>query len=397
MILTRRLAMAAVLFAGALFTTGASAEAPMGDGGTIRLMSNPVGTQSYPPYVIDKFKLDEKYGFKLEVIPFTNPQAAVAALQSASIEAVVQDWISVARLRNQNIPVIGVAPFLAYVNTVLLPPDSTVTTLADLKGKRLGTYTKTGFDWIILQAVAKQQYGFDLAKEVTIQEGAPSLLRGSMEQGQLDATLMYNSLTPDMILSGKAKLLMTIHDVVAELGLAEAPFLMYAMREDYAKANPANAKAFVAAYQEAIEHPAVRSRGLERAGAEHEARPRGDRDVPRERQQGIHQGLHARHGRRARPDLQGPSGNRRARDHGHDRNARRRLHPRLPALISGRARRWRARLFRLFALCAQRSQDRPPCSTSHALRHPPPSPSASSPRPPAPAQPSPSATAASFG
>jgi ABC-type nitrate/sulfonate/bicarbonate transport system substrate-binding protein len=253
MTLTRRLAMAAVLFAGALVSTGASAEAPMGDGGTIRLMSNPVGTQSYPPYVIDKFDLDEKYGFNLEVIPFTNPQAAVAALQSASIEAVVQDWISVARLRNQDIPVIGVAPFLAYVNTVLLPADSTVTTLADLKGKRLGTYTKTGFDWIILQAVAKQQYGFDLAKEVAIQEGAPSLLRGSMEQGQLDATLMYNSLTPDMLLSGKAKLLMTIHDVVAELGLSEAPFLMYAMREDYAKANPQNAKAFVAAYQEAVD------------------------------------------------------------------------------------------------------------------------------------------------
>ncbi|MCO5160966.1 MAG: ABC transporter substrate-binding protein [Mesorhizobium sp.] len=251
--LFRRLITAAAMISAALFTFPALAGAPMGDGGTVRLMSNPVGTQSYPPFVIKKFELDKKYGFTLEVIPFTNPQASVAALQSESIEVVVQDWITVARLRNQNIPVIGVAPFLAYVNTLLLPAESEIKSLADLKGKTLGTYTKTGFDWIILQAVAKQKYGFDLAKEVTLQEGAPSLLRGSLEQGQVDATLMYNSLTPDMILSGKAKLMMTIHDVVAEMGLSEAPFLMYSMREAYAKEKPGNAKAFVAAYQEAID------------------------------------------------------------------------------------------------------------------------------------------------
>ena len=251
--LFRSLMTAAAIAGSALLATSAGAEAPKGDGSTIRLMSNPVGTQSYPPFVIKKFELDKKYGFNLEVIPFTNPQASVAALQSESIEAVVQDWISLARLRNQNVPVIGVAPFLSYVNTVLLPADSEIKTLADFKGKRIGTFSKTGFNWIIVQAVAKKNYGIDLAREVEVQEGAPSLLRGSLEQGQLDATLQYNSLTPDMVLSGKAKLMMTIHDVVAELGFSEAPFLVYTMREKYAEAHPENTKAFVAAYQEAID------------------------------------------------------------------------------------------------------------------------------------------------
>lgn len=244
---------AAALLGAALIAGTAGAQAVKGDGSAIRLMSNPVGTQSYPPFVIKKFGLDKKYGFSLEVIPFTNPQAAIAALQSNSIDVVVQDWITVARLRNQNVPVIGVSPFLSYVNTLLVPTNSGIKTVADLKGKRLGTYTKIGFDWIILQALAKKEYNFDLAKEVTLLEGAPALLRGSLEQGQLDATLQYNSLTPDMILSGKSKLLMTIHDVVAKIGLSDAPFLMYAMREDYAKQKPDNARAFVAAYQESID------------------------------------------------------------------------------------------------------------------------------------------------
>ena len=251
MSIVKSMVSALLLVAAGTFATSANAQ--MGDGGTIRLMSNPSGTQSYPPFVMKNFELDKKYGFNLEVIPFTNAQAAIAAVQGKSVETVVQDWTTIARMRNQNIPIIGVAPFLAYVNTVLVPADSDIKTIGDLKGKRLGIFSKTSSDWILLQAAAKKSYNVDLSKEATLQEGAPALLRGTMEQGQLDATLMYNSLTPDMLLAGKAKLLITVHDIVAEMGITEVPYLMYAMREDYAVENPENAKAFVAAYREAID------------------------------------------------------------------------------------------------------------------------------------------------
>lgn len=242
---------AVLMVAAATFTTFAHAQ--MGDGTTIRLMSNPTGTQSYPPFVIKKFNLDKKYGFNLEVIPVANSQAAVAAIQGDSVEAVVQDWTTIARLRKNGIGVIGVAPFLQYVNTVLLPPNSDIKTLKDLAGKRLGIFSRTSTDWIIMQAATKKLYGIDLAKEARLQEGAPALLRGMMEQGQLDATLMFNSLTPDMLLSGKAKLLTTIHEVVSQMGITEIPYLMYSMREKYAVQKPQNVKAFVAAYREAID------------------------------------------------------------------------------------------------------------------------------------------------
>jgi len=251
MSIVKSMISALLLVAAGAFATVANAQT--GDGSTIRLMSNPSGTQSYPPFVIKKFGLDKKYGFNLEVIPFSNSQAAIAAVQGKSVEAVVQDWTTIARMRNQNIPIIGVAPFLAYVNTVLVPADSEIRNIGDLKGKRLGIFSKTSSDWILLQAAAKKSYNVDLSKEATLHEGAPALLRGTMEQGQLDATLMYNSLTPDMLLSGKAKLLITVHDIVAEMGITEVPYLMYAMREDYAKENPENARAFVAAYREAID------------------------------------------------------------------------------------------------------------------------------------------------
>lgn len=245
------LATAAVI---ALSVVASRAEAaPKGDGGTIRLMTNPAGTMSFPPFVIKKFKLDEKYGFNLEIVPYTNANSATAAMQSKNAEIVVYDWIATARLIEGGIDVVGIAPFLTYVNTVLAPADSTIKTLADLKGKKLGVHSKVSFDWIIMQAAAKQLYNIDLAKELTIQEAAAPLLRGTIEQGQLDATQMWNSLAPDMLASGKYKTLMTIRSITEQLGIPTAPFLFYGMRADYAREHPANAKAFVAAYQDVVE------------------------------------------------------------------------------------------------------------------------------------------------
>lgn len=237
------------------FTAAASqaADAPMGDGGTIKLMVSPAGTMSIPPYIIQKFGLDKKYGFKLEAVPYIDGKSATAALQSKSTDMVVFDWLTSARVSQAGINIVGIAPFLTYVNSVLVPVNSPIKTLEDLKGKRLGVESKTSFDWNMMSAGAKQLYGMDLGKEATIQEAAPPLLRGSMDQGQLDATEMWNSLAADMVASGKYRTLVSIRSITEKMGIPTAPFLFYGMRADYAKDHPANARAFVAAYQDVVD------------------------------------------------------------------------------------------------------------------------------------------------
>ena len=59
----RSIALGAGLMFAASF--GAHADMPKGDGGTLRLLVNSSGTQSFPPFVIKKFNLDKKYGFVL--------------------------------------------------------------------------------------------------------------------------------------------------------------------------------------------------------------------------------------------------------------------------------------------------------------------------------------------
>lgn len=250
------------LVVGSLAATLALGFAPMcqaqtvntakGDGGTVRMLINPAGTMSIPPLVIKQFNLDKKYNINVETVPYSNNNSAAVALQSKSTDVVILDWLATARLKAGGVGVVGVAPFMTYVNSIIVPTNSLAKTLADLKGLKVGVQNKTGFDWIITVAAAKKKFGMDLNKEVTLHEGAVPLLRGLMERGELQATGMWNSLAPEMLASGKFRTLTTIREISDSTGLPTVPFLFFGFREEYAKANPANVRAFVAAYQDAV-------------------------------------------------------------------------------------------------------------------------------------------------
>ncbi len=238
----------------AAFGTGIHAQPKaLGDGGTVRIMINPAGTMGIGPAVIKKYGFDKKYGINLEVVSYSDQKSATAAIQSGSAEMVVFDWLAAARLRASGTPVVGIAPFLTYVNSVVVTRDSPLKTLADLKGKRVGVAHKTGFDWIIMQAAAQKLYKMDIGKDVEVREGAVPLLRGLIEKGDLDATQMWNSLAPEMLASGKYRTMVSIRDITQQMGLPTVPFLLFSMREDYAKQHSGNARAFVSAYRDAVE------------------------------------------------------------------------------------------------------------------------------------------------
>ena len=251
-IVTRLAAAAAVALS--VFAAPLAAHAQkIGDGGKIRMMASPYGTQSFIPFVIKKYKLDEKYGFDLERISFADSKASSAALQTGGAELAILDWTGLSLMRNAGIDVIGVAPFLTYVSVIVVPENSPIKGIPDLKGKKFGIFSRTSSDWILVDAAARKKYNLDLSREAELQEGAPTLLRGSLEQGNIDATIMFSSISPDMIASGKYKGIFTIRDVTEELGLPLAPYLMVASTERYAKEKPQNVKAFVAAYKEVVE------------------------------------------------------------------------------------------------------------------------------------------------
>jgi NitT/TauT family transport system substrate-binding protein len=230
--------------------SAASSDA-IADGGTIRLLVNPTGTQSFPPYVIEQMGLDEKYGFDLQVVESTD---TATVYRSGGGDALVTSWNAIQNYNSAGNGTIGVAPFTTWVNTVVVPSDSDIDDIGDIPGHTLGLFGRTSSDWFILDAYAQQEFDVDLESESTLQENpSPALLRGLLEQGQLDVTQMYNDLTPAITAGGDYTVLATIQDMASSIGLPdEAPYLMYAFTTDYVDANPDEVEAFTAAYREAI-------------------------------------------------------------------------------------------------------------------------------------------------
>jgi NitT/TauT family transport system substrate-binding protein len=225
---------------------------PLGDGGKIRLLYNEAGTNSFIPFTIKKFGLDKKHGFELVPIPTTTTAAGITAMKAGAADVHTFGWNDIARMNNQGIPVVGVAPFLRWgADFVLVPKDSPIKTVGDLKGKKVGTSSRTALNWVAMMAIGDKKYQLT-EKDMMVHEGAPPLLRALLEQGSLDATHMFNSVTPSMVVSGKARVLAKVSDLISEFGMPETPFLLYAFDTKYTKAKPQNVKAFVAAYQEAV-------------------------------------------------------------------------------------------------------------------------------------------------
>lgn len=130
------------------------------------------------PFVIARTKL-------------ASPEAAKIALQGDSVDVIVADWIWVARQRAQGLDFTFV-PYSTSHGALMVPADSPIRSIADLKGRKLGV-AGGGIDknWLLLQTLARTKYRIDLARSSEVSFGAPPLLNQQLLQGRLDALLNY--------------------------------------------------------------------------------------------------------------------------------------------------------------------------------------------------------------
>ena len=173
------LPIAAVL---GLAAVGASAQ------DTVRIGVLEFGTVNWEVDTIVHNMLDAANGFKLEPVVLASNDATRIAINAGEVDVIVSDWLFVSRQRAEGMP-LTMVPFSTSVGAIMVPPDSTAQTLADLKGMKIGVaggpLDKT---WLMYQGLAKDKYGIDLAAETEPAFGAPPLLMEKLMQGELAAT-----------------------------------------------------------------------------------------------------------------------------------------------------------------------------------------------------------------
>ena len=157
---------------------------------TIRLAAQRTGTLAWEVDVIKYHRLDVAAGIDLEIVPVATPGSQKVALMGGSADIIVSDWTWVARQRALGADILF-HPFSSTLGAVMVPSQSPIRTIADLRGKKLaiagGPLDKS---WLLLRALALRG-GSDLTQDLTPVYGAPALLAAKARQGEVDAMLNY--------------------------------------------------------------------------------------------------------------------------------------------------------------------------------------------------------------
>lgn len=213
------------------------------------------GPQVYPLYVMETSGIAAKYNLKVEQFKVANPQALATVMQTPDFQIGFAGSITVALMRAQGFKVTNVYSMYRYTNDVVVPSELPIKSLADLKGKRVGLFGgPTAATTWLLRLVTVRVYGFDVFKEARMQFGAPPLLVGLLEKGDLDAIMVLDPFTLNLLTTGKYRIIGNIGQIWREKSGQDPMLVAINVNEDWAEANRDTVKRFVAAYKEATEY-----------------------------------------------------------------------------------------------------------------------------------------------
>lgn len=202
------------------------------------------GTAHWELSQIQAQGLDTRNGYKLVLKPLANTSAGSLALTSGSVDWIVSDWIWGAKrtLAGDSMRFI---PFSTSVGELVVPTSSTIATIKDLIGKRIGVAGgPQGKSWRLLEAIASR-HGIDLRKQAHITFAAPPLLSQELKQGRLDALLTFWHFAARLKAEGAYRAAFTTKGFAEALGLdPKMPMLGYIGHESWVVGHPKLAQAF---------------------------------------------------------------------------------------------------------------------------------------------------------
>ncbi|MDA5094669.1 ABC transporter substrate-binding protein [Aliiroseovarius sp. KMU-50] len=198
----------------------------------IRLGALSYGTVNWELDTIKHNGLDEANGFMLEVVPMGGGNASDIAFLGGEIDAMVSDVVWAARQRAEGRD-LKFIPYSTAVGGIMVKPESGITDLAGLEGKKIGIAGgPLDKSWLILQAYAEKTSGIELEGISKQEFGAPPLMFKSALTGEVDAVINFWHFQAKAKAAGLVELV-SVQDAAEALGLsATTPLLGYIVSGD---------------------------------------------------------------------------------------------------------------------------------------------------------------------
>lgn len=218
---------------------------------TVRIGVLKFGTVSWELDTLKQHGFDAANGIDLDVIYFAGEDATNVAMLAGAIDMIVTDWLWVSRQRSDGGDV-TLAPYSTSVGAIMVKDASPIRTIADLKGKKIGVAGGAlDKSWLLIQALARRDYGLDLPSTSDVVFGAPPLISQKATQGELDAALNFWHFCARLEADGFRRLI-GANDAQIALG-ASGPVsaLGYVFHDKWANENPQAARGFLEASAQA--------------------------------------------------------------------------------------------------------------------------------------------------
>lgn len=207
------------------------------------------GTVNWELDVLKYNKLDKKYGIDVEVVKLASKHAVAIALQSKSVDIIVNDWVWVNRQRasgkNFSFYPYSKAIGALYVN------DKKINSLIDLSGKTLGiaggSVDKT---WLLFRAYYKNKYGKDFKNMINPIFAAPPILYKKMSNNSLTAAINFWHFNAKLDSKG-IKRLLGVKEIFKEFKInGDVPLIGWTFNREFANKNKNTINSFLQASYE---------------------------------------------------------------------------------------------------------------------------------------------------
>ena len=219
---------------------------------TVRVGTLQFGTVNWELDTAQHYGLDAEQDIRIEVKPYANKQAVHIIFQSKEVDMIVTDWVWVSRERADGDD-FSFIPYSSSLGAVMVPPDSNIKSLSDLRDLRLGVaggaYDKS---WLLLQAWGVRENNFKLSDNVDVNYAAPPLLNGQIERNNLDAVLNFWHYCARLE-AMNYRPLVQMSDVMKDLGIDPIPMVGYTFRNDWAEQHDGLVERFNTAIRNARE------------------------------------------------------------------------------------------------------------------------------------------------
>ena len=244
----------AVLLAGMALAGCSPAGPPSADGFRTFSLGYLTGAQDFIIFVMDSQKILERYHLEPERVKFLNPPSVKLMIAEAQVDIGFGGFTTMANARAQGKDVIIVRGIFSPVNAVFVPLDSPVQSIADLRGKKMGSFGGPGSTTLaFFGVIASKWYGLDIFRDVEQITAPGPALDNLLARGEIDAALMGTMESIQFAAQKKYRVLADLSDEYqARQGRAPA-HVMVSTSEQFARAHPDIIKDFLRAYEDALQ------------------------------------------------------------------------------------------------------------------------------------------------